>query len=80
MAKIKSIKVKQADGTYGTAIDIGVNAKNVDFTDKQNLETKINTINTNIKNKVRQAASKEDALSKSQSSPNDLFYWIEEEV
>ena len=52
MAKIKKLKVKQADGTYGTEVAIGANAANVDFTDGKNLEQKVVEINNTIDQKI----------------------------
>lgn len=50
MSKIKSLKVKQADGTFAAAVPIGVDAVNVDLTRGQDLETVISGIESNFDN------------------------------
>ena len=50
MSKIKSLKVKQADGTFATAVPIGADAANVDLTRGQDLETVISEIESNFDN------------------------------
>lgn len=46
MSKIKSLKIKQADGTFSEAISLGADAANVDMADGKTLETKITEIET----------------------------------
>lgn len=50
MSKIKSLKVKQADGTFAAAVPIGADAANVDLTRGQDLETVISGIESNFDN------------------------------
>lgn len=50
MSKIKSLKVKQADGTFAAAVPIGADAANVDLTRGQDLETVIAGIESNFNN------------------------------
>lgn len=50
MSKIKSLKVKQADGTFAAAVPIGADAANVDLTRGQDLETVIAGIESNFDN------------------------------
>lgn len=47
MDKIKSLKVKLADGTLGEAIALGANAVNVDLADGSNVETAITNLQSN---------------------------------
>lgn len=55
MAKIKKLKVKQEDGSYGTDVSIGADATNIDFTDGKNLEEKVTEINNTIDTKITDA-------------------------
>lgn len=50
MSKIKSLKVKQADGTFAAAVPIGADAANIDLTRGQDLETVIAGIESNFDN------------------------------
>lgn len=50
MSKIKSLKVKQADGTFAAAVPIGADAANIDLTRGQDLETVISGIESNFDN------------------------------
>lgn len=50
MSKIKSLKVKQADGTFAAAVPIGADAANIDLTRGQDLETVIAGIESNFNN------------------------------
>ena len=50
MDKIKSLKVKQADGTFSTAIPFGADAVNVTMADGSTLEDKVSTISQEISN------------------------------
>lgn len=50
MSKIKSLKVKQADGTFAAAVPIGADAANVDLTRGQDLETVISGIESSFDN------------------------------
>lgn len=44
MDKIKSLKVKQSNGTFSDAIPFGANAENIDMADGSTLEAKISSI------------------------------------
>lgn len=46
MAKIKSMRIKLASGSYDTAIPIGANASDVDMADGKDLETTMKTMAT----------------------------------
>lgn len=50
MSKIKSLKVKQTDGTFAAAVPIGADAANIDLTRGQDLETVISGIESNFDN------------------------------
>lgn len=56
MSKIKSLKVKQADGTFAAAVPIGADAANIDLTRGQDLETVITEIESNFNNYYDKAA------------------------
>ena len=46
MAKIKSMRVKLANGNYDTAIPIGANASNIDMANGRDLETTMKDVAT----------------------------------
>lgn len=52
MTVIKKLKIKQADGSFGNEIPIGVNAIHVLFSDGKNLEDKITEIEEKIQPKL----------------------------
>jgi hypothetical protein len=41
---ITKAKIKNADGSLSESIDLGVNASNIEFTDGENLQTKVTNI------------------------------------
>lgn len=50
MSKVKSLKIKQADGTFSEAIALGANAVNVTMADGSTLEDKVSTISQEMSN------------------------------
>lgn len=50
MSKVKSLKIKQADGTFSEAIALGANATNVDMANGKTLETTIEEIKSSFDN------------------------------
>lgn len=50
MSKVKSLKIKQADGTFSEAIALGANATNVDMANGKTLETTIEEIESSFDN------------------------------
>lgn len=46
--KIKSVREKLANETYGNAIPIGADASNIDTTDGSNVQAKINQFTNNL--------------------------------
>lgn len=50
MSKVKSLKIKQADGTFSEAIALGANAINVDMANGKTLETTIEEIKSSFDN------------------------------
>ena len=53
--RIKKMKIKQKDGTYGTQIPLGANAVNVDMASGKNLEQEVSELKVYMDMKIRNA-------------------------
>ncbi len=88
MSKIKQLKIKQPDGSYGQNISLGADAKNIDLSSGEDLETGLNKkadkkhvhpIKTGNKpSKVTVAEANSLYVDVSKESGKDILYFTED--